>query len=96
MKRFNSKNVMTVSFAALTLFLSLASCSNDGNDDGESSDSGFVKIEGGLVKVENSEDAEAKALENWLEGKDGYVLDASDFTDVEFDVVSAGFYEVCE
>lgn len=72
MKRFNSKNVMTVSFAALTLFLSLASCSNDGNDDGESSDSGFVKIEGGLVKVENSEDAESRGVKNskvFIEGR---------------------------
>ena len=48
------------------------------------------------IEAENTEDAEAKALENWIEGKDGYVLDASDFTDVEFDVVPAGFYEVCE
>ena len=48
------------------------------------------------VEAENLEDAEAKALENWLEIKDGYVLDSSDFSDVEFDVVPAGFYEVCE
>ena len=48
------------------------------------------------IEAENLEDAEAKALENWLEVKDGYVLDSADFSDVEFDVVPAGFYEVCE
>ena len=48
------------------------------------------------IEAENSEDAEAKVLENWLELKDGYVLDSSDFLDVEFDVLPAGFYEVCE
>ena len=48
------------------------------------------------IEAEDTEDAEAKALENWLEGKDGYILYSSDFTDVEFDIVPAGFYEVCE
>jgi hypothetical protein len=48
------------------------------------------------VEAGSSEDAEAKALKNWLEVEEGYVLDSSDFTDVEFEAVPAGFYEICE
>ncbi|WP_407427446.1 formylglycine-generating enzyme family protein [Treponema sp.] len=75
MKRFNSKNVMTVSFAALTLFSALTSCEHDSGEGESHYDyvaSGFVKIEGGLVKVENSEDAESRGVKNskvFIEGR---------------------------
>ena len=48
------------------------------------------------VEAESFEEAEAKALKNWLEVEEGYVLDSSDFTDVEFEAVPAEFYEVYE
>lgn len=45
------------------------------------------------VEAGNSEEAEAKARENWLEVKEGYVLSSSDFTEVDFEVLPAIFNE---
>lgn len=75
MKRFYLKNALALPFAALTLFSALTSCEHDSGEGESHYDyvaSGFVKINGGTVKVEDSKDAARRGLENskvFIEGR---------------------------